>query len=99
MLITAVGPNSQQGRIFTLMRGIEEESGQSHSHTNTVSFPYSILGFITEALKKLRAKCCGEPEPADPENGQGSPQPSHEIQDEEIEVAVQVCTYTHMIVT
>ena len=29
MLVTAVGPNSQQGRIFTLMRGIEEESGQS----------------------------------------------------------------------
>jgi magnesium-transporting ATPase (P-type) len=28
MLVTAVGPNSQQGRIFALMRGIEEESGQ-----------------------------------------------------------------------
>ena len=27
MLVTAVGPNSQQGRIFALMRGIQEESG------------------------------------------------------------------------
>ena len=42
MLVTAVGPNSQQGRIFALMRGIEEEQGESHSHVNTSLIPMLI---------------------------------------------------------
>ena len=64
MLVTAVGPNSQQGRIFTLMRGIEEESGQSGfnklqitSYTMvciTLKFgacEFKHLCFITESAK------------------------------------------------
>ena len=52
MLVTAVGPNSQQGRIFALMRGIEEESGQSGF--NNTNMMYRItLKFGAREIKDL----------------------------------------------
>ena len=55
MLVTAVGPNSQQGRIFALMRGIEEESGQSGlSGFNNTNMMYRItLKFGAREIKDL----------------------------------------------
>lgn len=51
MLVTAVGPYSQQGIIFTLMSKQAEEDS----------------GFLSSTFRKLRGKCCPKKRPTDEE--------------------------------
>jgi magnesium-transporting ATPase (P-type) len=69
MLVTAVGPNSQQGRIFALMRGIEEESG--------------FITEALKKLRGKMFKSAEEP--VDPEPGAGRPGVEGQVKADEAE--------------
>lgn len=68
MLVTAVGPYSQQGIIFQLMTNREDEAGvyvcvcggcMSMYVPMYVCMLYMYVGFIVKGLRRLRDKLCG----------------------------------------